>query len=119
MLFRSKIRLLLHRTLNFEFPGADGALKMTKLMAALRSDAPSSLAGFPVTECVDYQGGIAGLPSANVVEFRLPDTNKIIFRPSGTEPKVKAYLFAKGATDEEAKALLERFEQAVKELIEA
>lgn len=108
-----------NRTLNFEFPGADGALKMTKLMASLRSDAPSSLAGFPVTECVDYQGGIAGLPSANVVEFRLPDTNKIIFRPSGTEPKVKAYLFAKGATDEEAKALLERFEQAVKELIEA
>lgn len=33
-----------------------------------------------------------------MIEYRLEDDNKVIFRPSGTEPKVKAYLFAKGAT---------------------
>jgi hypothetical protein len=38
------------------------------------------------------------LPPANVIEYRLEDDNKVIFRPSGTEPKVKAYLFSKGKT---------------------
>ena len=48
------------------------------------------------------------LPAANVIEFRLEDDNKVIFRPSGTEPKVKAYLFSKGATREESEAVRDR-----------
>ena len=107
-----------NRTLNMEFPGADGAMKMTKLMAKLRQDAPSEIAGMPVEQCIDYQGGYNGLPSANVVEFRLPDTNKVIFRPSGTEPKVKAYLFAKGPNAEEADKLLDALQEAALALIE-
>ena len=107
-----------NRTLNMEFPGADGAMKMTKLMAKLRQDAPSEIAGMPVEECIDYQGGYNGLPSANVVEFRLPDTNKVIFRPSGTEPKVKAYLFARGPNAEEADKLLDALQEAALALIE-
>ena len=57
------------------------------------------------------------LPPANVIEFRLEDDNKVIFRPSGTEPKVKAYLFSKGATREESEAVRAKLEAASKEIL--
>lgn len=106
-----------NRTVNMEFPGADGAAKMTQLMADLRENPVTELAGMPVEQVIDYKGGFGGLPSANVVEFRLPNSNKVIFRPSGTEPKVKAYLFAKGDTAVDANQLLDALEAAATALI--
>lgn len=106
-----------NRTLSVSFPGADGAQKMTELMAALRKNPPSELAGMKVLETIDYQNGYDGLPNADVIEFSLPDTNKIVFRPSGTEPKIKAYLFSKGPTAEKAQAMLDTLESAARNLI--
>lgn len=106
-----------NRTINLEFPGADGAAKMAELMANLRRNPIYELAGMPVQEMIDYSNGIGSLPAANVVEFRLPDSNKIIFRPSGTEPKIKAYLFAKGESAAQAEELLQTLEQGAISLI--
>ena len=52
------------------------------------------------------------MPAANWIEYRREDDNKVIFRPSGTEPKVKAYLFAKGATRAEAEAVRAKLQAA-------
>lgn len=106
-----------NRTINLEFPGADGAAKMAELMANLRRNPIYELAGMPVQEMIDYSNGIGSLPAANVVEFRLTDSNKIIFRPSGTEPKIKAYLFAKGESAAQAEELLQTLEQGAISLI--
>ncbi len=40
------------------------------------------------------------LPASNVIEYRLEGDNKVIFRPSGTEPKVKAYLCQRQTREE-------------------
>ena len=102
----------LNKTLSFEFPGVEGGEKMKALMAGLREQPPASFAGLNVEKVVDYATGVDGLPSANVIEFDLEGGNKIIFRPSGTEPKVKAYLFAKRETRELAQDLLGELETA-------
>ena len=107
----------LNRTVSLSYPGADGAAKMAELMAALRSDAPDALAGRAVEKVVDYQGGVDGLPSANVVEFDIAGGNKVIVRPSGTEPKIKLYVFAKDASREAADALLDELEAAGRQLL--
>ena len=107
----------LNRTVSLSYPGADGAAKMAELMAALRSDAPDALAGRAVEKVVDYQGGVDGLPSANVVEFDIAGGNKVIVRPSGTEPKIKLYVFAKDASREAADALLDELETAGRQLL--
>lgn len=107
----------LNRTISLAYPGADGAARMGAIMAALRGEAPVEIAGLKVLERVDYQGGVNGLPSANVVEFRLENDAKLIVRPSGTEPKIKAYLFAKGASKDAAEALLDTMEAAARELL--
>ena len=57
------------------------------------------------------------LPPANVIEYRLEDDNKVIFRPSGTEPKVKAYLFAKGATRADAEAVRAKLQEASENIL--
>ncbi len=104
-------------TLSFAYPGAEGSRKMAQLMDGLRQNPPSRIGGLAVEEVVDYAPGVAGLPPANVVEFRLAGDNKVIMRPSGTEPKVKAYLFAQMPTEEQAEALLNDLGAAATELM--
>ena len=107
----------LNKTLSFEYPGVEGADRMANLMAGLRTDAPCSVAGLAVEKTVDYAQGVDGLPAANVVEFDLEGGNRLIVRPSGTEPKVKAYLFAKQSTKQQAEELLKSLEMAARELL--
>ena len=107
----------LNRTVSVSFPGAAGAETMRGIMAKLREQAPSELAGRAVEAVVDYEGGVNDLPSANVVEFDVEDGNKVIVRPSGTEPKIKLYVFAKDADRAAADALLDALEAAGRELL--
>lgn len=107
----------LNRTASVSFPGAAGAETMRGIMAKLREQAPSELAGRAVEAVVDYEGGVNGLPSANVVEFDVEGGNKVIVRPSGTEPKIKLYVFAKDADCAAADALLDALEAAGRELL--
>ena len=60
-------------------------------MRKLRADPPASLGGQQVDAFIDYAGGPAtGLPPSDVLSFRL-GRDRVVIRPSGTEPKVKAY----------------------------
>lgn len=101
-----------NKTVSYSYPGADGHARMAEIMDGLRSNPPKEIAGRPVQSVVDYAAGIDGLPSANVIEFCLPGSDKVIIRPSGTEPKIKAYLFAKGDTDKSASGVVGEFNAA-------
>jgi phosphomannomutase len=61
------------------------------VMSRLRSAAPARLADHPVTSVTDFSGGSWGLPSADMLRYELPGA-RVLIRPSGTEPKIKAYL---------------------------
>jgi len=61
------------------------------VMARLRAASPAELAGSFVLSATDLTGGTKELPSADVLIYRLPGA-RVTVRPSGTEPKVKAYL---------------------------
>lgn len=76
---------------SFTYEGADGMAKMQRIMDNLRTNAPATLAGDPVTKVIDYARGESGLPKSNVLEFQSA-SSKILVRPSGTEPKIKVYL---------------------------
>lgn len=91
-------------------PGADGAAQIGQLMDALRTSPPTELGGVTLTEVADYQTHeVRSLP-ANTKASDLPEpsgnllfltgecddaTYRVAVRPSGTEPKIKFYLFAK------------------------
>lgn len=61
-------------------------------MARLRAQPPSVLAGSPVVEVSDLSEGYQGLPPTDGVLVLTRDGDRVIARPSGTEPKLKCYL---------------------------
>ncbi|MCA9537616.1 MAG: phospho-sugar mutase [Myxococcales bacterium] len=85
---------------SLKLPGAEGAKRIEALMAALRADPPTQLAGTPVLRVRDLLTGEAreggrttpiDLPRSDVLAFDLADGSRALVRPSGTEPKIKFY----------------------------
>ena len=95
---------------SYEFEGMEGFEKMKGIMNRLHTMASRIAEGEAVciggrkTEAVeDYLSGtisradkttepIAGLPSSDVLKFRLAGNASVVVRPSGTEPKLKLYI---------------------------
>ena len=73
-------------------------------MSALRADLPKEVAGLAVDDIIDYRDGYDDIPASNVLRFFLSDGSWFAVRPSGTEPKIKFYFYAKAASREEALA---------------
>ncbi len=95
---RKEFGFFAQRLLTYEFEGESGQQKMNSLMTMLRqpmADFDEEL--FRTASRIDYLNDATGLPASDVLSFQLACGHKIIVRPSGTEPKLKAYLFAKGA----------------------
>ena len=101
------------KTLNLVMPGLDGLAKMKKLMADLREKPLTEIAGVKVVLRKDYADGTETnvetgavtemeLKGSNVLKYKLADGTDLVVRPSGTEPKVKVYILASGATKAEA-----------------
>ena len=108
------------RTMNLVMPGLDGLKKMAELMADLRAKPPVEIAGVAVKEQKDYKDGsvvtvASGAKSAmelsgsNVLRYEMTDGTSLIVRPSGTEPKVKVYILANGASKEDAEAKVAKY----------
>lgn len=103
---------------SYTFEGASGMEKMAGIMDGLRQNAPSEFAGMSVTKTDDYKTSVSlnadgttsviELPKSNVLAYTLTDGNKIIVRPSGTEPKIKAYITAIGKDKESAQVIADR-----------
>ena len=106
-----------NKTVALAYPGAEGHDKMADIMAGLRESAPTEIAGYRVESVVDYKDRVNGLPPANVIEFDLEGGNKAIVRPSGTEPKIKLYVFSKGEHAAHADEVLAKIEAAGRELL--
>ena len=68
----------------------------------LRKDLPKTLGGYAVIKIRDYLTGLDGLPPADLLFFDMAEATLAV-RPSGTEPKVKVYVMARGKSWKKAK----------------
>lgn len=87
------------------------------IMARLRTNPPARIGDTAITAADDLLSGAAGLPPGDVLRYWLEDGARVIVRPSGTEPKLKAYLDVRGTDDADARARLERLTAAARELV--
>lgn len=96
------------RLINKVIEGRQGVELMKKLMAEFRSNPPKTVGGLPITEVFDYQNHEIRVldgsgtkkplpePSGDLLIFRTNAAGcRFAARPSGTEPKIKFYLFAR------------------------
>lgn len=108
--------------LDIYMEGIDGIERRRRLMEGLRTDKPRAFASVPVTKIGDYRTGETvtvsdgsiekiEMPSSDVLYYTLENGDKIIVRPSGTEPKVKVYFLTHGddeqALEEKIKAYID------------
>ena len=96
------------------FEGFDSAERREAVMARIRENAPEEI-GLKVESVTDYLGDVPGFTKSNVLFYNLADGCAVAVRPSGTEPKVKTYVMAQGATAEEA----ENNRKAIREAVDA
>ena len=77
-----------------EYDGAEGKEKMKSIMAGLRKlGNGDGIAGRRIVSKEDLLGENTGFPKSDVIIFRFESGEKLVVRPSGTEPKIKYYLF--------------------------
>ena len=87
---------------NIILEGIEGAERIGRMMAATRADLPTEVAGLKVEKVTDYKDGYEDIPASNVLRFFLEDGSWFAVRPSGTEPKIKFYFYAKAESRETA-----------------
>lgn len=113
----AKFGRYLNKTDSFEFPGLSGMDKMADIMRALRQNPPKEIAGYAVTQVTDYEKPEqTGLPAANVLVYALEGGATVVIRPSGTEPKIKAYYTTLGKNLEEAQAQKDKLAAVVEKI---
>lgn len=93
---------------SYEFPGSAGMEKMNSIMADFHRGL-DEIAGHKIIRTEDYSVGLNGLPKSDVLKF-FTDSGSVVIRPSGTEPKLKAYISVTAADREAA----EKVESAIK-----
>ena len=81
----------LYRTQPLTFRVEDLSL-ISDAMERLRAHTPTELAGSEVVEYVDLNNGYGATPGTNGILIRTADNDRVVIRPSGTEPKLKCYL---------------------------
>ena len=106
------------KTANIMMPGLEGLRDMAALMARLRQEPPSQLQGYPVLAVRDYLAGtrttVLGtdrldMCGSDVLTYELAGGQKVVVRPSGTEPKIKVYALMKGPDRETAEKMAKNF----------
>ena len=110
-----KFGYTLNTLYSFEFEGKEGFSKMQSIMKTLREDI-SSFGDMEIKEKIDYMKKVNNLPKADVLKFVLSDDEYFIARPSGTEPKLKAYISVSAKNKEEAKIKEEKIHSLLTEL---
>ena len=121
--------LYAEKTIDIYMEGLDGIENRKKVMQSLRDNTPASIGGVRVKSAGDYKSGevrdlasgevsSTGQPSSDVLYYTLENEDKIIVRPSGTEPKIKIYVLAHDVDKAELDRKLAAYEKDSRKMTE-
>ena len=82
---------LIERIENFVFEGIEGEKQIANIMDYFRTNELSEIARFD--ERIDFLKDKTGMPKADVLIMKTESKSTFIIRPSGTEPKIKLYMY--------------------------
>ncbi|GHN23887.1 phosphoglucomutase [Lactobacillus delbrueckii] len=88
---------------SYVFEGSAGFEKMQEIMKHFHQGI-DEFGGRKVVKTLDYSQGLDGLPKSDVLKYLLEGESSVVVRPSGTEPKLKAYVSIVSDTMEESEA---------------
>lgn len=116
------------RVVNYTFSGIEGLKRREEIMNYLRSDVENNLKSYDMEVVYDYKlqqkhiinlgiGSFTKQPVSNILEYHLGKGLKVIIRPSGTEPLLKAYLFARSKYEIGVGKKLDKMEKTIEKIV--
>lgn len=116
------------KTVSFKIEAVMPQQRMDEIMSGLRGEIPAEMGGKKILEFRDYKAELikdlstgkersTGLPKSDVLYYVFEDGTHVAIRPSGTEPKVKAYFMASGENRFDCHNKVETYEEIFGELL--
>ncbi|KEI16354.1 phospho-sugar mutase [Clostridium haemolyticum] len=93
--------------------GIEGQQRIERMMKEYRKSYPNEMGTMKLKKCIDFLNGYEDIGASNVLKFYLDDGSWYAVRPSGTEPKIKIYLYTKAYTSEKAENNLKVMEDVI------
>ena len=104
---------------NLVLEGIPGAQRIKRMMSWIRENHPTELAGSRVVKVIDYKDGYEDIPAQNAIKFFLENGSWFAIRPSGTEPKIKFYIYSNQDSREKALAVNRQLKDEILAMINA
>ena len=116
------------KVVNYRFEGREGLKRREDVMKFLREDIGNSIKDYGIKSVKDYRsqkkiiynlgiGSFTEFPVADILEYSFGKDQKFIVRPSGTEPSLKAYFFAKSRYHLGTKIKIDRMMEKINEIV--
>lgn len=87
--------------------GLEGQKLISRIMEDFRANPIKEINGHSLEKVIDYKNDETGLPKSNVLKYLLSDGSWYVLRPSGTEPKIKLYIYSNAQTKEEGDKMVD------------
>lgn len=104
---------------SFVLEGQEGKERIGRIMEAFRKNPIEQIQEKRLLKAIDYEQEETGLPRSNVLKYQYEGDFWFAVRPSGTEPKIKLYLYARGANKKDSQEKLLAMEKAAKKRMES
>ncbi|GFN36267.1 phospho-sugar mutase [Tepidimicrobium xylanilyticum] len=109
----------LDKLISLVLEGVEGQERIKRIMNSFRSFPITTIEDMKLIKTIDYLKDQTGNPKSDVLKYLFDDGSWYAIRPSGTEPKIKIYIYSKGKNRELAEHKIKCIEKATIERIES
>ncbi|MCB2837053.1 phospho-sugar mutase [Streptococcus dysgalactiae subsp. dysgalactiae] len=106
------------RQIALELEGVEGQERIARIMNDFRQRPLKAVADMTLQTTIDFKEGYQEFPKQNCLKYYFDEGSWYALRPSGTEPKIKLYLYTIGQTQADGLAKLDAIEAACRKKIE-
>jgi phosphoglucomutase len=119
-----KYGVFAEKQISMVLEGVQGQKRVRKIMKEYRKEYPTEIGDSKLVKYIDFLSSTAtdilsgrtvetGTPASDVIKFLFDDGSWYAIRPSGTEPKLKIYIYTRAKERDEAFVRLEGIEKSV------
>lgn len=109
----------LNKLISLVLEGIEGSERIQRIMESFRNQPIEEINDMKLIRTIDYLKDDTDTPKSNVLKYFFNDGSWYAIRPSGTEPKIKIYIYSKGNDKEVSERKIKDIEQEVMKRIES
>lgn len=109
----------LEKLISIVLEGIEGSQRIGGIMESFREDPIINIGDMELVKTIDYLKDETGNPKSNVLKYYFDDGSWYAIRPSGTEPKIKVYIYSKDKDKKASQNKIKAMEEAIINRIES